>query len=97
MGRNGVAVYEQGAYYFNATAVAAATLSGWTHVAVRYRDGVPSIYLNGKSAHKGVKGPWNAHLGLGLEEAQPVPPVSRRDFRLEAVSPRRWTRPRSDS
>ena len=32
------------------------------------RDGVPSIYLNGKSAQG--RRTWNAHLGLGLEEAQ---------------------------
>ena len=60
IGRNGVAVYEHGASYFAPVLVHAATITDWTHVAVVYRDGEPSLYLNGQLVHKGLK---STHIG----------------------------------
>jgi hypothetical protein len=56
VGRNGVAVFEHGAAYFAPVLVHAVPLRDWTHVAVVYRDGQPSLYLDGKFVHRGLKG-----------------------------------------
>jgi hypothetical protein len=63
-GRNGVCVYEHGGYYFPAILVHAAPIAGWTHVAVVYRDGTPSLYLNGQFARKGLKSRKVVHSGV---------------------------------
>ncbi|MBM3861817.1 MAG: hypothetical protein FJ395_19510 [Verrucomicrobia bacterium] len=55
VGRNGVSVFEHGASYFAPVLVHASSLSDWTHVAVVYRDNQPSLYLNGKFVHRGLK------------------------------------------
>ncbi|MBI5685889.1 MAG: glycoside hydrolase family 2 [Verrucomicrobia bacterium] len=55
VGRNGVAVFEHGASYFAPVLAHAAPLSDWTHVVVVYRDGQPSLYLNGTLVHCGLK------------------------------------------
>ena len=57
VGTNGVVVYEHGASYFAPVLVYASKIDGWTHVAVVYRNGVPSLYLNGGSVKQGMKGP----------------------------------------
>lgn len=54
IGRNGVAVFEHGAGYFSPVLVHAATIDDWTHVAVVYRNGRPSLYLNGALVHQGL-------------------------------------------
>ncbi|MCX6899513.1 MAG: glycosyl hydrolase [Verrucomicrobia bacterium] len=61
VGRNGVAVFEHGASYFAPVLVHAAPLADWTHVAVVYRDGQPSLYLNGVLAHRGLKSNFTVH------------------------------------
>lgn len=61
IGRNGVVVYEHSASYFAPVLVHAAPISDWTHVAVVYQDGVPTLYLNGRQAHQGKKGPYVVH------------------------------------
>lgn len=61
IGKNGVAVFEHGASYFTPVLVHAAPITDWTHVAVVYRDGEPSLYLNGKFVRKGLKGPKTVH------------------------------------
>lgn len=61
VGRNGVAVFEHGAGYFSPTLVHAAPLTDWTHVAVVYRDGRPSLYLNGSPARTGLKSRRTVH------------------------------------
>lgn len=55
VGTNGVCVFEHGANYFAPTLVHAAPLTDWTHVAVVYREGQPSLYLNGAPARTGLK------------------------------------------
>ena len=61
VGRNGVAVFEHGAGYFAPVLVHAAPITDWTHIAVVYRAGEPSLYLNGKLAHKGLKSRKTVH------------------------------------
>lgn len=63
VGTNGVCVFEHGASYYAPTLVHAAALTGWTHVAVVYRDGQPSLYLNGTLAHTGLKSEYIVHSG----------------------------------
>ena len=72
IGRNGVAVFEHGAGYFAPVLVHAAPLTGWTHVAVVYRDGEPSLFLNGALVHTGRKSTHQVHSGVsdGAANAQ---------------------------
>lgn len=71
IGRNGVAVFEHGANYFAPVLVHAAPLNGWTHVAVVYRDGEPSLYLDGALVHKGLKSTHQVHPGVTDGAANP--------------------------
>jgi hypothetical protein len=74
IGRNGVCVYEHSADYFAPPLVCAAPITNWTHVAVVYRDGVPSLYLNGKLAATGLKSTFQVHSGVGVEHGRGVVP-----------------------
>jgi len=65
VGRNGVSLFEHGADYFAPTLVHAAALTDWTHVTVVYRDGQPSLYLNGVLARTGLKSTHKVHFGAG--------------------------------
>jgi hypothetical protein len=65
VGTNGVCVFEHGANYFAPTLVHAAPLSDWVHVAVVYRDGRPSLYLNGAPVRTGLKSEHLVHSGAG--------------------------------
>ncbi len=63
VGRNGIVVLEHAADYFAATLVHAARLTNWTHVAVVYRDGRPTLYLDGKVACEGLRSDFIVHPG----------------------------------
>ena len=63
VGRNGICVFEHGAGYFAPTLAYPATLTNWTHVTVVYRDGQPSLYLNGGLARTGMKSTHQVHYG----------------------------------
>ena len=65
IGRNGVAVWEHASRVPVLRVAAPASLAGWTHVALVYRDGVPSVYVNGSLAGTGARGPWIIHPGVG--------------------------------
>lgn len=67
VGRNGVAVFEHGASYFAPVLVHAVPLAEWTHVAVVYRDGRPSLYLNGALVHLGLKSKHIVHAPSGAD------------------------------
>jgi hypothetical protein len=73
VGRNGVCVFEHGADYFAPVLVLAIPLTNWVHLAVVYRDGVPSLYLNGKFARQGLRGPLTVHPGVGVTHGRQVP------------------------
>jgi hypothetical protein len=71
VGRNGVFVVERSSDACPAVLVHAAPISGWTHVAVVYRDGIPELWLNGVLARRGLKTGRNVHSGVGA----PPPPL----------------------
>lgn len=56
-GTNGVSVYEHADNYIPTVLTYEAPISGWTHVAVVYRDGTPDLYINGKLVKSGTKSP----------------------------------------
>jgi hypothetical protein len=55
VGRNVVCVLEHGSFHFAATLVHPAAIRDWTHIAVVFRDGRPSLYLDGRLARTGLK------------------------------------------
>ncbi|MCB0603080.1 MAG: hypothetical protein KDC28_17705 [Saprospiraceae bacterium] len=55
VGRNGVAIWENGNEFPEFNHAAAQPISGWTHIGVVYREGVPIIYINGREASQGEK------------------------------------------
>ena len=65
VGRNGVCVMEHGAGYFAATLVQPAVLTNWTHVAVVYRDGQPTLYLDGRPVRTGLRSACRVLSGVG--------------------------------
>jgi hypothetical protein len=65
IGRNGVAIWERTAGKPVFKLAAPTPISGWSHVAVVYKDGSPSIYVNGKRIQQGQKGTNVVHPGLG--------------------------------
>jgi len=81
-GRNGVCVFEHGAEYFAPVLVCPAAISDWTHVAVVYRDRVPSVYLDGALARTGLQSPLTVHPGVGVRHARGVSPFRGRVSRL---------------
>jgi hypothetical protein len=69
VGRNGITVYERVRGQAPLVLQAEMPLSGWTHVALVYKDGTPSVYVNGKLARTGEKSGRTVHPGVG--EAPP--------------------------
>lgn len=55
VGRNGIAVWENAGKNPVLVLAAPAAIAGWSHIAIKYEDGVPAIYLNGKAIAKGKK------------------------------------------
>lgn len=55
IGRNGISVYEHAANFMPAVLVYEAPVQGWTHVAVVYSAGTPSLYVNGLLVRTGVR------------------------------------------
>ena len=71
VGRNGVAVFEHGANYFAPVLVHTVPIKDWTHVAVVYRHGQPSLYLNGVLVHQGLKSKHAVHSSLTAAGGNP--------------------------
>ena len=90
VGRNGVVVFEHGADYFAPVLVYAARLTNWTHLAVVYHDGQPSLYVNGVQVHRGVKSDHIVHPGAGQGRGGGSP------FRGELGSWEKFPRPLAD-
>lgn len=74
IGRNGVAVWESEEHPV-LTLAAETRLAGWSHVALVYEQGVPSIYVNGVLVKRGKNSGAIIHPSLGdapsLETASP--------------------------
>lgn len=60
VGTNGISVYEHAADYMPATLVYQATLSGWTHIVLVYKNKQPSLYVNGVLVRVGLTSPMNS-------------------------------------
>jgi hypothetical protein len=65
VGRNGVVVYEDAADCLAPVLVHEKSLPDWTHIAVVYREGQPSLYLNGVLARRGLRSGFTVHAGAG--------------------------------
>jgi len=87
VGRNGVCVSEHGVNHYAPVLVDKTPIEGWTHVAVVYKDGKPSLYLNGKLVHEGVKSAMTVHPALGVKHSRPVSP-----FKGMLTAPRQFGR-----
>jgi len=70
VGRNGAVVLERSSTSTPAVLVAHAPIGGWTHFAVVYDEGTPSLYIDGKHAATGLKSGSIVHPGGA---AAPVP------------------------
>lgn len=71
IGRNGVAVWENEKGYPVFKLAAEKAISGWSHVCLVYKEGVPSVYINGECVALGTKSQQIVHPGLNattLEE-----------------------------
>lgn len=71
VGRNGIFVVERASDSCPAVLVAPMPVSGWTHVAVVYREGRPQLFVNGKPVREGLVSGKVVHSGVG----SPTPPV----------------------
>jgi hypothetical protein len=65
VGRHGAYVVERSTRSSPAVLVSHAPIAGWTHFAVVYRDGTPSLYVNGRLAGQGLKTGSIVHPGVG--------------------------------
>jgi len=74
VGRNAICVFEHAANYFGAPLVFAGSFRDWTHVTIVYRDNRPTLYVNGKFAHEGVKSDFTVHCGVGVKHTRGVAP-----------------------
>jgi hypothetical protein len=65
-------VFEHWAMNFAATLVwkAPAPLGGWTHVAVVYQEGTPTLFVNGRRVSTGLKSGNTVHAGVGVKSPQ---------------------------
>lgn len=70
VGRNGAILFERSSEGVPAVLVAPTAVAGWTHFAVVYDDGTPSLYINGQHQRTGLPSGRTVHPG-GM--APPVP------------------------
>ncbi len=66
-GRNGIAAYERTTNTMNAVLVVNTPLSGWTHLVLVYREGVPLVYINGKLVGEGKPSTHKVHPAIEEE------------------------------
>lgn len=74
VGTNGVGVFEHGDHHFAPLLVLRTPIADWTHVAIVYQDGRPSLYLNGKRVRTGLKSLMSVHGGVGLAHKRDATP-----------------------
>jgi hypothetical protein len=60
--------------YFATPLVFASPITNWTHITVVYRDNQPSLYLNGKFVHQGLRSTFTAHCGVGVKHIRGMAP-----------------------
>jgi hypothetical protein len=74
VGTNAIGVYEHTANYFPALLMYPAEISGWTNVAVVYKNNRPTLYLNGYKVAEGLQSSMKVHGGLGVKHTRTVKP-----------------------
>ncbi len=79
--RNGVAVYERTTGNPAVVASAEVGLDGWTHVAVVYSNGTPTLYVDGQRVGEARRSGATVHPGLGESYGAP------NDFLGQATEP----------
>ncbi len=65
VGRNGVAVWQHGEGPPVLTLAATTAISGWSHIALVYREGIPFVYVNGNLIKQGKRTDKKIHPGMG--------------------------------
>jgi hypothetical protein len=71
-GRNGVILYEYaGADAYPAVLALPTPISGWTHLAVTYQGGRPTLFLDGKQVATGKPSAFQVHAALGQRVTRP--------------------------
>ena len=91
VGKNGVCVCEHGETYFPSLLVYKTPITDWTYVAIVYRDGTPSLYLDGKLAHTGLKSRKIVHSGVGVTHEREI-----KEFRGQAAGLQQFPKALSD-
>src|SRR3546814_17398443 len=71
VGRNGVILYENAGATYRAVLALTVPIAGWTHLAVGYDNGRPSVFLNGKQVGTGAASASRVHAMLGFPGARP--------------------------
>jgi hypothetical protein len=74
VGRNGVVVFEGSNDYFVPLVVQPMAITNWTHLAVVYESGQPSLYVNGQFTRRGLKSSHQVHGPIGLRHGRGVHP-----------------------
>ncbi len=62
--RNGITVFERGHMDWHAVLTAPMPIAGWVHVALVYKSGAPSLYVNGQSAGQSEASGKIVHPGV---------------------------------
>jgi hypothetical protein len=70
-GRNGIILYEHARGAFPAVLAAPMPLSGWTHLAVAYAGGTPTLFVNGRAAGRGERSRFTIHAEPGRAADRP--------------------------
>src|SRR3546814_6663001 len=71
VGRNGVILYENAGATYRAVLALTVPIAGWTHLAVGYDNGRPSVFLNGKLVGTGAASASRVHAMMGFPGARP--------------------------
>jgi hypothetical protein len=70
-GRNGLILYENRGDNYPAVLALPVPIAGWTHLALVYDRGTPSLFLNGERAGSGKPSDATVHAAPGLSVARP--------------------------
>ncbi|SPE39662.1 conserved hypothetical protein [Candidatus Sulfopaludibacter sp. SbA3] len=71
VGRNGAYVVERSSGSSPAVLVAAMPVAGWNHFTLVYRNGKPSLYVNGRLVREGLSSGNAVHPGVGNPPPDP--------------------------
>src|SRR3546814_8097564 len=68
---NGVILYENAGATYRAVLALTVPIAGWTHLAVGYDNGRPSVFLNGKLVGTGAASASRVHAMMDFPGARP--------------------------